>query len=54
MLEDSSLELEVRMRLDSSRLPKPLQVVVGGNSDWSLDSGWVTIDIEQALRTKLF
>lgn len=54
VLEDSSLELEVRMRLDSSRLPKPLQVVVGGNSDWSLDSGWVTIDIEQALRTKLF
>lgn len=54
ILEDSSLELEVRMRLDASRLPKPLQVVVGGNSDWTLDSGWVTIDINQALKAKLF
>lgn len=54
ILEDSSLEIEVRMRLDASRLPKPLQVVVGGNSDWTLDSGWVTLDINQALKAKLF
>ena len=54
VLEDSSLELEVRMRLDISRLPKPLQVVVGGNSDWALDSDWVTIDVRQALKAKLF
>ena len=42
------------MRLDISRLPKPLQVVVGGNSDWALDSDWVTIDVRQALKAKLF
>ena len=28
LLKDSSLEIEARMRLDSSRLPKPLQVIV--------------------------
>ena len=54
VLDDSSLEVEVRMRLDTSRLPKPLQVVVGGNSDWALDSDWITIDIKQALEAKLF
>lgn len=54
VLEDASFELEVRMRLDASRLPKPLQVVVGGNSDWVLDSGWVTVDIKHALKAKLF
>ena len=54
VLDSSSLELEVRMRLDLSRLPKPLQVVVGGNSDWELDSDWVPVDIEQALQAKLF
>ena len=54
ILDESSLELEVRMRLDVSRLPKPLQVVVGGNSDWALDSGWVTVDIDRALKTRLF
>lgn len=54
ILKNSSLELEVRMRLDASRLPKPLQVVVGGNSDWTLDSGWITVDINQALKAELF
>ena len=54
ILDESSLELEVRMCLDVSRLPKPLQVVVGGNSDWALDSGWVTVDIDRALKTRLF
>lgn len=42
------------MRLDSSRLPKPLQVIVGGNSDWELDSDWITIDVQQALKATLF
>ena len=36
-------EAEVRMRLDLSRLPKPLQVTVGGNSDWSLSSAWESV-----------
>ena len=47
-------EIEARMRLDSSRLPKPLQVIVGGNSDWELDSDWITIDVQQALKATLF
>lgn len=54
VLKDSSLDLEVRLRLDASRLPKPLQVVVGGNSDWVLDSDWVTVDIKHALNAQLF
>ena len=37
----NDFEAEVRMRLDASRLPKPLQVTIGGNSDWNLDSDWI-------------
>lgn len=42
-LED--FEAEIRMHLDSSRLPKPLQVTIGGNSDWNLDSDWLTVSL---------
>jgi hypothetical protein len=28
------------MRLDTSRLPKPLQLSTMGSRDWNLDSGW--------------
>lgn len=41
-------EAEVRMRLDASRLPKPLQVTIGGNSDWNLDSDWIPVRIRNA------
>ena len=41
-------EAEVRMRLDASRLPKPLQVTIGGNSDWDLDSDWIPVPIHNA------
>ncbi len=45
-LQDNSFtKLELRMRLDVSRLPKPLQVSLGGNSDWSLDSDWLSLDV---------
>lgn len=30
-----------RFRLDKGRLPKPFQVSVVGNREWSLDTGWV-------------
>lgn len=30
----------LRMRLDNSQLPRPLQVSVQGNRDWSLASSW--------------
>ncbi|MDO4936346.1 MAG: DUF4390 domain-containing protein [Sutterellaceae bacterium] len=39
------LDAEVRMRLDASRLPKPLQVTIGGNSDWNLDSDWLSVSL---------
>ncbi len=41
------LEAEVRMRLDASRLPKPLQVTIGGNSDWNLDSDWLNVSLPE-------
>ncbi len=43
------VEVEVRMRLDASRLPKPLQVTIGGNSDWDLDSDWIPVRITKPL-----
>lgn len=41
-------EAEVRMHLDASRLPKPLQVSIGGNSDWDLDSDWLSVRLPEA------
>ena len=40
---------ETRMRLDLSRLPKPLQVTIGGNSDWALESEWENVVLTKAL-----
>ncbi len=49
-IEDHSDVLaETRMRLDLSRLPKPLQVTIGGNSDWVLESEWENIVLTKAL-----
>ncbi len=47
---EDELEAEVRMRLDASRLPKPLQVTIGGNSDWDLDSDWIGVRVRSAAR----
>ena len=38
-------DAEVRMRLDLTKLPKPLQVTIGGNSDWLLESDWDAVRI---------
>lgn len=38
---------ETRMRLDLLRLPKPLQVTIGGNSDWALESDWESIPLSR-------
>jgi len=43
---------ETRMRLDLSRLPKPLQVTIGGNSDWSLESDWEPVALTKALNRR--
>ena len=46
--------LPITRHLIGWRIAEPLQVVVGGNSDWALDSDWITVDIKQALEAKLF
>lgn len=40
-----SYKAAVRMRLDLTQLPKPLQINALVNSDWSLDSGWHRWDV---------
>ena len=39
------LTAQVRMRLDLTKLPKPLQVSIGGNSDWNLVSDWERVAV---------
>lgn len=41
---------QARIRLDLSRLPKPLQISIGGNSDWIVESDWEDIDLTRALK----
>lgn len=38
--KDANYIAAVRLRLDVSQLPKPLQVNALASGDWSLDSGW--------------
>ena len=38
--EDRLYEAQVRMRLDPTRLPKPLQVYAFGSSMWDVSSSW--------------
>ena len=40
-------EAEVRFMLDTSRLPKPMQVVNTGSSDWIIASDWESIPIPE-------
>ncbi len=35
----------VRLRLDVTQLPKPLQINALANTDWDLDSGWFRWDV---------
>jgi len=46
--DPEDLDARVRMRLDLTKLPKPLQVSIGGNSDWNLESGWESIAVPAA------
>ncbi len=43
--DPEDLQAQVRMRLDLTKLPKPLQVSIGGNSDWNLESDWESIQV---------
>lgn len=40
---------ETRLHLDLTKLPKPLQVSVGGNADWALESDWEDVHLSKAL-----
>ena len=36
----------LRLRLDTAQLPKPFQLNILKSTDWSLDSGWITVSGE--------
>lgn len=36
---------EIRFYLDTDQLPKPMQVVNTGSSDWTISSGWINMPI---------
>jgi len=38
--EDRVYEAQLRMRLDTSRLPKPFQIDALGSDDWDVSSSW--------------
>jgi len=38
--DDRVYEAQLRMRLDTSRLPKPLQIDALGSNDWDISSSW--------------
>ena len=41
VLDDNRVyEAQLRMRLDTSRLPKPLQIDALGSNDWDVSSSW--------------
>lgn len=42
--KSGKLQLAVRMYLDQTQLPKPLQLNAISSSDWQLDSGWQNFD----------
>lgn len=42
-------QAETRMLLDLTKLPKPLQVTVGGNSDWALEGDWESVRLTKEL-----
>ncbi len=39
---------QVRLLLDIGDLPKPFQMNALGSDDWSLDSGWIRLDVKDA------
>ncbi len=46
--KSGKLQLAVRMYLDQTQLPKPLQLNAISSSDWQLDSGWQNFDFSPA------
>lgn len=46
------LDLSLRLRLDKTALPKPLQISAFTTSDWNLSTGWVPVISEAAASVK--
>lgn len=44
-LDPNDYEAKARFYLDTSRLPKPLQVSMDRGPDWSMDTGWFNVKI---------
>lgn len=42
----TDLSARIRLRLDISQLPKPYQITTFGNNQWSLESEWTTLRLE--------
>jgi hypothetical protein len=40
------LDLSVRLRLDKTALPKPLQISAFTTQDWNLSTGWVSVSLQ--------
>jgi hypothetical protein len=45
--EDRVYEAQLRMRLDTARLPKPLQIDALGSDDWDVSSSWFRWTIQR-------
>jgi len=50
---DQTYDAALRMRLDSSRLPGPLQIDVLTNQDWNLDAPWKRFKVTPGTPIKL-
>lgn len=45
-LDGGGLQARLRMRLDTSMLPKPFQISAMTDHDWKLDSDWLTLAVK--------
>ncbi|MBV8658092.1 MAG: DUF4390 domain-containing protein [Burkholderiales bacterium] len=45
---DSRFAGEISMRLDTAKLPKPLQLGLLGDSDWKIESGMTQVEFEES------
>lgn len=51
--QNQTYEAGLRMRLDSSRLPGPLQIDAINNQDWNLDAPWKRFKVTPGTPTKV-
>lgn len=53
LADDETYDAALRMKLDSSRLPGPLQIDVINNQDWNLDAPWMRFKVTPGTPTKV-